>query len=78
MPGNAERRRRFALRIWGNAAGVGAHVIVKKESIALEPPVDFFGRAEAVLEAKLDRVALSGRTVPAVCLLLIAVWVVLR
>lgn len=63
---------------WVNAAGVGAHVILKKESVALKSPVDFFGRAEAVVETKLVRVALSWRTVPAACLPPIAVGAMLR
>ena len=61
----------------GNGARIGAHVILKKQNISLKVPVDFFGRAEAVIEAKPACIALPRRTVPAACLLPIAVGAVL-
>jgi hypothetical protein len=61
----------------GNDARIGAHVILKKQNILVKPPVDFFGRAEAAVETKLARIALSRMTVRAVCLLPIAVGAVL-
>src|SRR5689334_709370 len=58
---------RFGAR--GNGVGIGAHVSLKKQNISLKLLVDFFGGAEAVVEAKLARIALPRRTAPAACLL---------